>query len=224
MAILGRCNRVDTFRGPCDLWGGSEPYRIAQEASVLSLTSTTASDWAEGSGARTVSVFGLTSWDQPEVSETVELSGTTAATTQQEFVAVNRIEVTSFGSGQANSGTIRGRLGDQLVSTIQPKAGQSMDLVRSIPAGRQMRITGLHAGVMQSNASEAVDLQLVVNQQPDGDGGWITRQMAGLGSMTFDTQLSVTGPAVIKAQCTFSTCRQVWCSVDAFMVDQAEVS
>jgi len=83
--------------------GGTVPHPTA--ASVLKISSSSAADTAEGTGARTVYIAGVDG-DFDEVGEFVTLNGQTAVNTVNSYLYVNQLYVASLGSGAANAGDI----------------------------------------------------------------------------------------------------------------------
>jgi hypothetical protein len=89
--------------------GGTVPHPAA--ASVLKVSSSSASDTADGTGARTVYIAGVDG-DFDEVGEFVTLNGQTAVNTLNSYLYVNQLYVASLGSGTANAGDINVGTGD----------------------------------------------------------------------------------------------------------------
>lgn len=83
--------------------GGSVPHGLA--ASVLEVSSTSASDASAGVGARTVLIEGLDA-NYAEISEVVTLNGQTAVTTTKTYKAINNMMVLTVGSTAHNVGAI----------------------------------------------------------------------------------------------------------------------
>lgn len=78
-------------------------------SSVLSLVSSSTADNGvsspAGTGARTVLIYGLDA-NYDAITETVTLNGTTPVTTTKVFTGINRMVVTSAGTGRKNAGAI----------------------------------------------------------------------------------------------------------------------
>ena len=87
------------------IWSEGGLYVYPPSASVMTVSSSSTADTSAGTGARTVSVFGLDA-DYNEISETVTLNGQTAVNTTKSYLRVNRMIVRSAGSGGANAGVI----------------------------------------------------------------------------------------------------------------------
>ena len=88
-----------------DVWdfGGRMTWPTA--ATALLVSSTSANDTSAGTGARTVTITGLSAaW--AEVSETVTMSGTSKVATTQTFLRVNSVDVATQGATGHNEGTI----------------------------------------------------------------------------------------------------------------------
>jgi len=87
------------------IWAEGGLYVYPPTASVMTVSSSSTADTSAGTGARTVTVFGLDA-DYNEISETVPLNGQTAVSTTKSYLRVNRMIVRSAGSGGANAGVI----------------------------------------------------------------------------------------------------------------------
>lgn len=106
--VYGRNFDIDTASVPEDLWNGGGAYTgfpTTGSAETLSVVSSSASDAAAGTGARTVKITGLDS-SYAEITETITLNGTTPVTTTATFWRVLTAEVLTAGSGNFNAGTI----------------------------------------------------------------------------------------------------------------------
>lgn len=78
---------------------------FAASASVLEISSSSASDTSAGTGARTVSISGLDINYNP-LTETITLTGQTAVNTVNSYLRVNSMKVLTVGSGATNAGVI----------------------------------------------------------------------------------------------------------------------
>jgi hypothetical protein len=80
---------------------------LSYPAAALQMTvsSSSVSDTAAGTGARTVLITGLDA-NYAVISETVTMNGQTAVTTTKSFLRINNMLVTTAGTGLANAGTI----------------------------------------------------------------------------------------------------------------------
>lgn len=88
--------------------GGTVPHPTA--ASVLKISSSSANDTAEGTGARTVYIAGVDG-DFDEVGEFVTLNGQTAVNTVNSYRYVNHFYVATVGTGTQNAGNINAGTG-----------------------------------------------------------------------------------------------------------------
>lgn len=71
----------------------------------MTVSSSSASDTAAGTGARTVLITGLDA-NYAVITDTVTMNGQTAVTTTKSFLRINNMLVTTAGTGLANAGTI----------------------------------------------------------------------------------------------------------------------
>lgn len=106
--IFGYNPDVDTSEESVWPDGGTVPHPTT--ASVLTVSSSSASDTELGTGARTVAIVGVDD-NYNQVSETVVLDGQTAVNTVNSYLYVNQFYVVTVGSGGANAGDINAGTG-----------------------------------------------------------------------------------------------------------------
>jgi hypothetical protein len=87
------------------IWSEGGLYSYLTAATVLKVSSSSTNDTSAGTGARTVTLFGLDA-NYAEISETVTLNGQTAVNTTQSFLRIYRLVVHSAGTGGQNAGII----------------------------------------------------------------------------------------------------------------------
>lgn len=101
--VFGYNPDVDTARVTVWPYAGVIPLPAA--ALQLKVSSSSADDTANGTGARTVYVEGLDA-NHEEISEIVTLNGQTAVLTTQSFLHINNAYVATAGSGLSAAGDI----------------------------------------------------------------------------------------------------------------------
>jgi hypothetical protein len=84
---------------------GVAAHTFAAAATLLDVTSSSATDAAAGDGARTLLITGLDA-DYNEITETVTLNGTTVVETTSSFLRVNKAQVLTTGDEEDNAGDI----------------------------------------------------------------------------------------------------------------------
>jgi hypothetical protein len=87
------------------VWAEGGLYSYIETATVLKVSSSSANDTSAGTGARTVTLFGLDA-NYAEISETVTLNGQAAVNTTKTYIRINRMVVNTAGSGGQNAGVI----------------------------------------------------------------------------------------------------------------------
>ena len=87
------------------VWAQGGLYSYLSAATVLKVSSSDANDTSAGTGARTVTLYGLDA-NYDEISETVTLSGQTAVNSTLSYLRINRMIVRSAGTGGKNAGVI----------------------------------------------------------------------------------------------------------------------
>lgn len=88
-----------------DLWDTSGNLSYLSAADTLDVVSTSANDTLAGTGARIIRIQGLDG-DYNLITEDVNMNGTSAVTTAQEFLRVFRVRMIFAGSGETNAGNI----------------------------------------------------------------------------------------------------------------------
>ena len=141
---LGLNPDIDTGTVPQDIWNGGGLYPWMTAATTLQLVSTSASDIADGVGARNVIVSGLDA-NYASIQETVTLNGLTPVTLVNQFLRVNSMIVMSAGNAEGNVGTLNlTRVsGGNLQCRIDPMDGISRQAVYTVPAGNTLQITDM---------------------------------------------------------------------------------
>jgi hypothetical protein len=87
------------------VWTAGGLYTHASTPTIMTVSSTSASDTSAGTGARQIYLLGINGTGG-EVSETVTLNGQTAVNTVHQYTEIQSSLVTSVGSGGSNAGNI----------------------------------------------------------------------------------------------------------------------
>ncbi len=125
------------------IWSQGGLYSYPPTASVMTVSSSSTDDASAGTGARTVTVYGLDA-DYNEISELVTLNGQTPVNTTKSYLRVNRMIVRSAGSGGANAGeiytgtgTVTSGVPANVYAVINGIAGSNQTLMAlwTVPAG-----------------------------------------------------------------------------------------
>jgi hypothetical protein len=132
ISVFGYNGDVDTTEE--SVWPADGKIPHGQSASILKVSSSSASDASGDVGARTVLIEGLDA-NFNEVSETVILNGQTAVNTTLSYVAINNLLVMSVGTSDHNVGDIN-------VGTGDVTAGVPAVLFDLIAATYNQRTTG----------------------------------------------------------------------------------
>ena len=101
--VFGHNPDVDTAE--VTIWPTTGLLGHPASPTLMTVSSSSASDTSAGTGARSVFILGINGTGG-YVSETVVLNGQTAVTTIHEYDAIERVTVVSVGSGGVNAGTI----------------------------------------------------------------------------------------------------------------------
>lgn len=129
---------IDTQSTPESIWtaGGLYPWSSLSTAQTLYVISTSSND------TDTVSLEGLDSNYQP-LSEVVQVSGTNAVTTSNQFLRIFRME---YNHGGTNDGVITARVTNgtgTVVAQIDASLAQSLMAIYTVPTGFTAYMTNL---------------------------------------------------------------------------------
>lgn len=152
------------------LWAYSGLYTWPSAAATMDITSTdNVADNAAGTGALTIVIEGLDA-NYAEISETVTMTGQTAAVSANSYLRVHRAYVATAGSGLTNAGLIyvanssvthtAGVPSDLtlIATTIEAGNGQTLQAFYTVPAGKTAYLYRVSASTI--DASNAVTITL----------------------------------------------------------------
>lgn len=194
------------------VWSSTTPTPIYQTTyteqtsnAQRSLVSTSANDTAAGTGARTVLITYYTSALGGPYTETVTLNGTTPVNTvASDICFIEKMVVTTVGSGGVNAGTISLKAstggGGATIWSIATGANQTFGAHHYVPAGKSCYLTSCAAGVKGADATGAyirardpTNATSAYNQVSD----LIRVPSNGQTSRSYNTPIRITGPAVM---------------------------
>lgn len=154
VAALGNNPDVDqlaSITAPEVIWpnGGSHPRMTV--ATSLEAVSTSTSDTAAGTGARTIAVVGLDG-DYNAISAIVTMNGTTAVAIPTQFIAINFMRLVTAGSTEVNQGTIsiRDSGGGTVRSVMQAFYGFARQAIYTVAAGHTLEVVSLFASLINA--------------------------------------------------------------------------
>jgi hypothetical protein len=122
------------------VWSESSVYAYPASAVVLKVSSSDTNDTSTGTGARTVTVYGLDG-NYNQINETVSLNGQTAVLTTATFLRVFHLLVNTAGSGGAAAGSIYAGVGNlttgkpATVYCVYTADGGATACIYTVPAG-----------------------------------------------------------------------------------------
>jgi hypothetical protein len=214
---FGSTNNADQST-PTDVWDRStQPIWLAPTAPrIHALASNNDNDGKtaapNSTGARTVQIFGLQTWDDPESSEIVTLDGTTPVNTLNSYVIIHRMKVVTFGSGGPNIGTITATAADDATVTAQivPLEGQTSMAIYGVPSTQSLYLASWYSAVdRDSPAGAKVKVRLLWAEDVENQPTVFTNKMRLSMSIAdppnqhpFLPHNGFSGPGILKVQVT----------------------
>lgn len=234
---FGRSTDVDSATDT-DIWDGANAadsvvlWVAPTQARVHNIVSTSTSDDGApvGVGARTIRVYGLTSWSTIETSEEITLNGTTNVATANSYVIIHRMKVLTKGATKVNVGKITATAvtDGTVTAQINVGEGQTQMAIYGISSTTTAYMTAYYASTIKSASAISVSISLLVNPEPDSEliNFLIkhTNSLASDGSSyirhPFAPYFKIAGPAIIKMRANASAANtDVSGGFDMFLVN-----
>jgi hypothetical protein len=209
---------------PTDVWSRANSTPTQQiwlaptAARIHSIVSTSTDDDGSpvGTGARTIRIYGLKTWDLAETYEDIILNGTTPVNTVNSYVIIHRMKVLTCGASGPNVGTISATAAapdSTVTAVILPGDGQTEMAIYGVPSIQSFYLTRWSAAVAKATAVAAhVVFELRVNENPNVNTTCFLRkndlavQSTGSNNVEkiFINPPKYAGPCIIKVQGTAS--------------------
>lgn len=181
-------------------------------ARIHAIVSTSVNDDGNpvGTGARTLRIYGLKTWDLAETSEDITLDGTTPVNTVNSYVIIHRMKVLTCG-GNLNLGTITATAATDSTVTAQIEIGngQTEMAIYGVPSTQSFYMTRWGVGIDKSSAAVVTaKFQIRANETPNIQTTCYLRkndmsvQSNGSSSKDkyFNSPMKFAGPCIIKIQ------------------------
>lgn len=182
---------------------------------VHAIVSSSVQDIAGGTGAVSVIVRGLKTWDSIETSETVLLNGNNPVNTANAYVIIHRMKAVAQSTTTSvgvNVGTITATaaVDGTITAVILPNDGQTEMAIYGVPSTQKLYMKRWSAALDRATGAAAVSVsfQLRVNENPNIQTLAFIRKddIATLsaannrGEHNYDPPLIFPGPCIIKVQ------------------------
>lgn len=165
-----------------DVWQEGGILSFLSSAETMNVASSSSDDDGDplGDGARTVTLYGLDNNYLP-LKETVVLNGMNNVLTQNAFLRINRMRVTTVGSDGVNAGdiTATASTAGTVQATISTGLGSTLKSQFTVPDGYTAFISNLTLG------TENNDQALITMQTRTETGAWIVIYRLNINDATY---------------------------------------
>jgi hypothetical protein len=162
-----------------------------------------------GTGARTIRVYGLTTWGTAESSEDVTLNGTGSVNTSSSYVIIHRMKVLTCGASGPNVGTITATAATDgtITAVILPGDGQTEMAIYGVPSTQDFYLTRWSCAMAKATTGY-ISFALRINENPDVQTVAFLRKndlaVVSTGNnnveKVFHNPVKYAGPCIIKVQ------------------------
>jgi len=173
--LFGRCTNADSGV-PTDLWARANPVQdqaiwLAPTASrIHTIASADANDTSAGSGAQTLRIYGLETWDSDEFAfEDIVMNGVTGVPTVNSYVNIHRAEVLTSGASGPNVGIITATAATDSTVTFHMEAGVGFTQIATfaVPSTRTFVLSHLWGTTLNGGGTVNVAMRWLVNLDPE---------------------------------------------------------
>ncbi len=218
--------------------GFSSAYVVLTAGAAMEVVSSSASDTAAGTGARTVRVTGVLGTTYLPFTEDISLNGTTPVPlVNTTAVAINSLKVLTAGSGLRNAGTINCRVvsGGAIKRTIGTPSGsllgasQDQDFLYTIPAGYVGLLKTISVSAYSNTGAALVSLQTVdtTGLRTDQGVGLMDACATGFSqskcTVEFGSGLIVPEKTCIDLICSMTATPLVTAQADLYLINQSQL-
>lgn len=200
-----------------DIWDRADAAPTQQiwvaptQARTHTIASTDANDTDGGTGARTVRVWGLTSWTAAEVSEDVTMNTGSPPVTSSSYVIIHRMRVLTSGATSVNIGVITATATTDgtVTAAIRASEGSTHMAIYGFPSTQKAYLTRWYGSINKaSGAVGTINFRLMFNPEPNAQLTHFSvrsergAQSTGTSDVDWhlDLPLELAGPGIIKVQ------------------------
>jgi len=177
---------IDVDSNKETIWDGGGIYSYISSAETVAATSSSGSDSAAGTGARTIEVQGLDA-NYNVVTEILTVGGSAGS---QTFIRIFRVKIVTAGSDQVNAGTLNitssststvlAQIGIDGTGSNAAGRGQTFMALYTVPAGKTAYLTQWTVGCGKQNTDAVATFM-----SRSFGGGWNAKDIITVSATTY---------------------------------------
>lgn len=150
-----------------DMWAPGGDYTFSTSAETVNIVSTDTNDTSAGTGAQTITIYGLDS-NYLEISEVITLNGTTNVISSNSYIRMHSLKATTAGTGGTNIGAITATqtTSGDVMAYMVADTGTTHQLIYTVPGNKT-----LTADRMNLSVTKGDDVAFELQFRPLG-GAW----------------------------------------------------
>lgn len=196
---------IDVASGE-DIWDGGGNWVAPTTDRIHAIVSSSVNDTSAGTGARTLSIRGISSGNI--TIETITLNGTTPVNTVNSYSIIDYMYILTAGPGETNSGIITATAAVDATVTAQINVNgtnQTQMAITQVPNGYKYYISDWDCEMYQATATSTADIYF---QTKSPGGVWLTRRISYLSNSgnsskedIFKPQIQILEGSYVKIRC-----------------------
>lgn len=137
------------------IWSAGGNMTFLTANSTLTISSSAASDNSSGTGARTLTLFGLDE-NRKEISEQISMNGAVPVVTTNQWLGINRVQINSCGAATYNQGniTVSSTIGSHTQAYVPANTSVTQQAIFFVPSKNKFMLNWFYLNANKIVASQ----------------------------------------------------------------------